>query len=252
MSKYTSGIKYLTVGITLIAQPAFGSSLIPNPLPPALGDETNIPIPSDNIIPLPSSVTPSFTPVTGSPFTGTWVGTGADSPWVDVDTFNGIGSGTRNLDVGITTFDFVTTPLPVGTYFNFSDVDNGSRTSSEQFILEAFDTSGNLITTNWLSEPFSVRGTSNFSELPSSDFNSGTYTIDGMDITGNPSVNFTLTNLEEIGRLVINKQQGNNSFVLLAPTPTEHPTTVPEPTSLLALTAISLICFNYRRKCRLN
>ncbi|GFZ94637.1 hypothetical protein [Okeania sp. KiyG1] len=250
MSKYTNWIKYLPLGITLIAQPAFGSSTcsFPNPLPPALGSNTIIPFPVPNLS-VPCSEAPIYTSPVNSSWTGTWVGTGADLPWRNVGTFNVTGSGTGSGFVGTTTFDFVTNPLPVGTYFNFGDVDNGSATGQEQFILQAFDSSGNLITTNWLSEAFSVRGTSSPTDLPSSGFSSGIYTIDGMNVPGNPLVGFTLASLEEIGTLVIQKNQSNNGFGLRAPTPTENPTDVPETTSLLGLAFIGLMGFIYRRKC---
>ncbi|NER02489.1 MAG: hypothetical protein F6K17_07555 [Okeania sp. SIO3C4] len=249
MTKYTSWIKYLPLGITLIAQPAFGTcSSLPVPSPAPLGDHTNIPLPTPNL-PHPCNAVPTYTSLGG-----TWVGTGADLPWRNVGTFNVTGSGTTNLLVGTTTFDFVTNPLPVGTYFDLGDIDNGTRTRQEQIILKAFDTSGNLITTNWLSEPFRVFDWKTGlipppGELPSSSFSSGTYTIDGKDLPGNPSVVSYLTNLEEIGKLVIQKNQGNNGLILRAPITTENPTDVPETTSLLGLAVIGLMGFIYRRKC---
>ena len=241
-----SWVKGLTLGMVLVTQPAFSQTL------PPLTNENNLPIPSPNITSLPS-VLPTYTP--GNPFTGTW-SLPVASPWLG--TFSGTGNSILDNTVsGTTTYDFTTGlgQLPIGTYFNFADVDGGSG-GGEIFTLQAFDSSNNQIVEPWLSQPISVR--SNIpsqiisSALPSSSFGGGTYTIDGGDENApfNPNVSFTLINLQPISRVIINKQSTFNGFSISAPVQTAK--SVPEPNSSLGLLTFGLIslglCYHRRVK----
>ena len=80
----------------------------------------------------------------------------ADSNWVNQPPFNVDGPLPYSGNSGTTTYEFIGV-FPMGTYFNFSDVDGRG---DERFELRAFDVAGNQITSAWLDtpQPFAVWG----------------------------------------------------------------------------------------------
>lgn len=133
--------------------------------------------------------------------------------------------------IGLTRYDFSTLPtglLPVGTYFAFGDVDGGSSTN-ENFILQAFDAAGALITNAWLDQPIGVNGIGTGpgstilpGNLPGWTWDAGTstYTISGAGVTGgNPSLTVWIQNNTAIGSLAVERTSGFANFSLSAPIP---------------------------------
>ncbi|MFG0257740.1 MAG: hypothetical protein ACF8GE_07565 [Phycisphaerales bacterium JB043] len=188
---------------------------------PLTGSGANLPIPTPNPG-APANQARSIT-TGGSGFTGTWTAP-ALTPWVG--SFSAVGpvpSGISN-PTGITVYDFTSMPtgvLPVGTYFRFGDVDQGS-TTTETFILQAFDSSG-MVTSPWLDAPIGVTGTGiGTTTMPGWSFNTttGAYTIDGSTVIGNPNVALYLPNNTALTMLEIQRTSGFANFSLHAPIPT--------------------------------
>lgn len=201
---------------------------------PLTGSGPNLPIPSPN----PGAPTgQANTLVTSGPgFTGTWTAP-VLSPWIGTySAFGPIPSSNAN-PAGFTRYDFTTLPtgvLPVGTYFWFGDVDGGS-TTTEQFILNAYDSAGALINTPWLDEPFGVNGTGlSPTAMPGWNWDAGTstYTIDGTSVVGNPSIGVWMESNTGIARMDLTRTSNFANFNLWAPVPT------PATSALFALGAL--------------
>jgi hypothetical protein len=190
------------------------------------------------------------------PFIGMWPGLGpnppAAPPWVGV--FQAIGpmphtppagppfTGTAKYDFTVGTGGYAPAALPVGTYFQFDDLDNGSNTS-ETFQLRGFDLAGNPLTTPWLDDPFAATATAVASDMPNYAFVGGLYVFDGSLVPGNPAIRVFLKNNTALGFLEVVRGATTAEFVLAAPP------VVPEPTTLAMLIggAICCACVHRRR-----
>jgi len=187
------------------------------------------------------------------PFTGTWPGAGPNSPaqpqwW---GTFSASGpmphtppSGPNTTGTALYDFTVVTFPngaLPVGTYFAFGDLDNGSG-GGELYRLRAFDSSGQILTP-WLDEPFAASAGATASDMPSYTFNAGVYGFDGSTVPGNPAITFYLKNNTAIERLEVLRTSTFTSFILAAPP-------IPEPASAALLGCGTGACLTLRRRRR--
>lgn len=227
-------LSLITIGTLNLTQSVVAQN--PMPLGSGLVDSgPNLPIPNPN--PTLTFVQPVYIPADdnlGNPFTGTWSSPAA-SDWIG--TFSGTGNNVlTGLNTGTGIYDFSALGgLPIGTYFRGGDLDFGSGTQ-EIFTFEAFDASGNTITSNWLSVPISVGGSTPpivASKMPSWSFDNGTYTFDGTSVPGNPNVFFILINLIEIDKLEITRQSDFGGFSLSAPI--ESNQSVPEGSNLWVL-----------------
>jgi hypothetical protein len=191
---------------------------------PLTGSGANLPIASNT--PPPSQTRAVV--ASGGGWTGSWTAPAA-APWVGSFTATGpIPVGTSNA-TGTTIYDFTSMPLghlSAGTYFRFGDVDGGS-TQNETFTLQAFDASGNLLTTPWLDEPIATTGTGTGGGgaiLPGNTpgwswtAGTGTYFIDGTTVTGgNPTLSNWLESNQDITELIVTRTSGFASFSLAAP-----------------------------------
>ncbi len=178
-----------------------------------------------------------LTPLT----TGKWYAP-AHPNWTGLNSFVVSGPLPQSGNSGTTTYEFLGgDTFPVGTFFNFSDVDGRG---DERFLLTAFDMFGAQITGNWLDVPvpFAVWGTINGpNDMPFYTNTGGVYLIDGNHFpTPNPNVAFTLKNLSpDIHRLEVVKFDNNYGMSICAP--------VPEPTSGV-LGLLSLLGFAVARR----
>jgi hypothetical protein len=226
-----------------LGAPLTGSGLLP--FPGATGDP-----PRDTYQPAgPGS----------GPFTGTWPGLGPNAPasaawW---GTFSATGAmphtppsgpsvtGTAIYDFTLGTGGYAPGALPIGTYFHFGDVDNGSA-SSETFRLTAFDPSLNLITTPWLDTPFAATAGSVPSDLPNYNYAGGVYDFDGNFVPGNPAVSVFLKNNVALGKLIVTRSATTEAFILAAP----PAGIVPEPSSMLLVLGGVFAFLAKPRRCR--
>ncbi len=160
------------------------------------------------------------------PWTGTWSAPALPA-WVG--TFDATGPLPAGTTAGTTDYDFTTTHptgfLPIGTYFQFGDVDFGSGTN-EKFQLRAF-VSSIQISGAWLDETIGISGAGGPTDMPDYSFASGVYTFDGTGVPGNPGVVFYLPSNTAITQLEVIRFSSNENFALWAP--------VPEPSSLILL-----------------
>jgi hypothetical protein len=216
---------------------------------PLTGSGPHLSIPSPNPA-WPPGDPPSRVATTAG-FTGTW-SSPVQPNWLG--TYNATGPIPSSMAAGAVSYDFSTLPLghlPAGTFFVFGDVDQGS-TLSERFDLQAFDSSGNILSTPWLDETHAVTGSgASSSTIQPSDMpewswdapgTSATYVIDGSSISGgNPNVAFALVSNQPIHALELNKATTHNGFVLQAPT------AIPEP-STLVLGSLTLLGLWARRR----
>jgi hypothetical protein len=191
---------------------------------PLTGSGSNLPIASPTTPPAQARTAVA----SGGGWTGSWTAPAA-APWVGSFTATGpIPSGLSN-PTGTTRYDFTSLPLghlSAGTYFRFGDVDGGS-TQNETFTLQAWDTSGNLITTPWLDEPISTSGFGTGGGGAIAPGNTpgwswtagtGTYFIDGTSVTGgNPSISNWLESNTDIAELLVIRTSGFANFSLAAP-----------------------------------
>ncbi len=205
---------------TATAQPLTGSGnhlpLVQSWPPPA--------VPADLALYDPNNLTAGFSGTWGPPATAPVL-----APWVGTyQTVGPIPAGINN-PTGTTLYrDFTGLAagfLPTGTYTYFGDLDAGSATT-EQFTLHAWDPSGSLITTPWLSVPVYSNATDP-NQLPGWSYSSGTYIFDGSTVPGNPSVAFLLETLVDIGQIEVIRSSEWASFGLWAP--------IPEPGTLCLL-----------------
>jgi len=190
---------------------------------PLTGSGSNLPIAS----PTAPAAQGRTAVLGGGGWTGSWTAPAA-APWVGSFSVSGpIPSGTG--PVGFSRYDFTSLPLghlSSGTYFRFGDVDGGSSTS-ENFTLLAFDTSGNLITTPWLEEPVATTGIGTSggviipTDTPGWSWNAGTgeYFIDGAGVTssGNPTISNWLESNTNIAFLEVTRGSAFANFSLAAP-----------------------------------
>lgn len=162
-------------------------------------------------------------------FTGTFPG-GVDPGYGGQFT----GTGPYPAKNGTDTFDFTTLThgsLQAGTMIYFGDLDHGS--GNEDFTLQAFDASHNLISIAWLDSAFYLSGANpgDFIQgsMPEYDWSShpGTYKFDGANVSGNPTVGVWLTLNQDISYLKVTSDTDNASFGIAAP--------APEPGSLLLM-----------------
>jgi len=176
------------------------------------------------------------------PFIGMWPGLGPNPPaqpaWVG--TFQAIGAmphtppagppvtGTAKYDFTIGTGGYAPGALPVGTYFQFDDLDNGSS-SSETFQLRGFDLAGNPLTTAWLDMPFAATVTAVASDMPNYALVGGLYIFDGSLVPGNPTISVFLKNNTALGFLEVVRSATTSEFVMAAPP------VVPEPSAVVLL-----------------
>ena len=184
---------------------------------------------------------------TTGPWTGTWTPP-ALLPWSggSSGTFNATGplpAGTN--PTGTATYDFTLLPngnLPVGTYFRFGDVDDGSSTN-EVYELRAFVGSTQL-TSAWLDETIGVDDFFNLptaAKMPEYSFAAGVYTIDGNNVPGNPGISFVLPSNTAMTKLEVIRFSSFENFSLAAP--------IPEPSTLaLASFGFLALAWGWRRK----
>lgn len=192
------------------------------------GSGLNLPL-SPN--PTFASISPSIISTTAG-FTGTWAAP-ADTPWVG--SFDITGTLPTNGNIGTTTYTFNglnAGALPAESFFYFGDLDGGS--GSESFSLRAWDVSGNLLNL-WLDCTFyqygrSANGTNTpiLSDMPGWAWNAttSTYSFNGFNVSGNPTLGVILQNNQSIFTLEVVKAAGANAFSISAPL-------VPEPSSAL-------------------
>jgi hypothetical protein len=216
--------------LVLLVAPSFGAPLVGTgvlPFPGATGDP-----PRDTYQPI----------ITGpGTFSGTWPGIGpnspAQAPWWG--TFIATGptphtppSGPNSTGTAFYNFSptggYAPGILPVGTYFHFGDLDNGSG-GGETYRLRAFDISSNLITTPWLDIPFAATTGAIAADMPSYTFTPGIYDFDGNPVPGNPTVSVFLKNNTAIAFLEVTRTSTTTSFILAAPP------LVPEPSTLVLM-----------------
>jgi len=192
---------------------------------PLTGAGSNLAVPSPNLgAPLRQGA--ALSPGGGS-FTGTWTAP-ALPDWIGTFSADGPIPAGQVDGPGLTRYDFTALPtgvLPVGSYFAFGDLDGGSATG-ETFILQAFDTSGFLIT--WLDEPFGASGSGTGPGLSivagnmpgwEWDAGTGTYTFTGTTFGGNPSITVWLENNTAIERLAVERTSDFANFSISAPIP---------------------------------
>lgn len=171
----------------------------------------------------------------GGPFTGTW-SVPANPAWIG--TFPATGAMPHTPPVGAPVtgtalYEFSVSggyapgALPVGTYFQFGDLDNGSA-SPENFQLRAFNGTS-LVTTPWLDVPFAASATAVASDMPNYSFIAGVYRFDGSAVPGNPAISVFLKNNIAINGLEVMRSATTTAFVLGAPL------AVPEPSCLALL-----------------
>lgn len=187
----------------------------------------------------------------GGPFTGTW-SVPANTAWVGVFPASGAMPHTPPVGAPVTgtaMYDFslgggyAPGALPVGTYFQFGDLDNGSS-SPENFQLRAFSGTS-LVTTPWLDVPFAATATAVAADMPNYSFIAGVYRFDGSSVPGNPAISVFLKNNVAITGLEVMRSATTTAFVLGAPL------AVPEPSCVvLALCgAVATFAAARRRGC---
>lgn len=213
-----------------------------------------LPLPASNPA-WPIGIAPTYATV-GLTHTGDWTGLGVHPDWDGV--FGMSTPPIPSLSTGETRYDFTTLPLgylPAGTYFAFGDVDGGSS-NPERYDLQAFDSGGSPITTEWLDDTYAVNGSGTggggtilANDLPSWDWdvsNPDSYQLAAsLSPTGNPSVTAVLQTNQPIWGLHLVKPTTHYGFNLLAP-PEGF---VPEP-GTAALVAPAVVAAAWRRRRR--
>ncbi len=234
-------LNHLTVLFTALAiTPAVSAQLV--------GSGAHLPLPSPIQVPQPG-VAPTLGNINHpTSFEGTWSAP-VQTGWQG--TFTASGPVPNNTNLGTTRYDFSTLNaghLPAGTFFNFGDVDLGSG-QNETFTLQAFDSSGGIITTPWLSLPAYTwgfgrnAGDPDLLDMPGWSWtaSTGTYFIDGTTVTGfNPSITVTMLSLFDISELAVVKSSIPNGFSITAPI-------VPAPGALAVLGLAGLATGRRRR-----
>ena len=180
--------------------------------------------------------------VTNVSFDVSW-GNDALAPWQGTAHATGP-TPAGNGPYGTTRLDFTSMPqgeLAAGTFFYFSDLDNGER-----FTLRAYDSSNNMITNSaWLDDVVGVSGfgsgpgnTPSIFDMPSWDLTNGEYTFNDNHQTINPNIAFSLSSNQAISYLEIDRLWWPG-FSLGAPVPT--------PGSLALLSIGGLVASRRRR-----
>jgi hypothetical protein len=242
MSRLTPVLRLSGVLMTL----TFGMAAMAAPL---IGSGANLAIPGPNPG-APNAVPQDLSNVTPGGFDGSW-SPPAFAPWLGTYSAEGpVPSGQTGL-TGLTRYDFSTMPtghLPADSIFVFGDVDGGSFTN-ETFVLNAFDSTGALITTPWLNEPIGVTGIGTGpgqtilpNNMPGWSWNAGLgeYVIDGSTVTGgNPSISVWLDSNTAIASMNLVRTSDFANFNLWAP--------IPEPTSTGAV-LLTILAAGMRRR----
>ncbi len=219
--------------------------------------QLDLPVPTRQGL-TPIGVFPTISSASTDPWTGTW--TASVSPdWIG--TFDGSGSNYpgSNANSGTSIWDFTgvgpspglaNSYLPAGTLFGLGDLDKGSS-KLETITLQARDASGFIITTQWLrlgSVAFVAGSISDRTQasMPrwSWDSTDSTYTFDGTQVPGNPTIYVQLESSVEIGSLNVGKPEVPSNFDLAAPV-------VPEPSSMI-LVALGLAGTAFMVRLRAN
>ena len=169
----------------------------------------------------PAAQTRTITFSDAAGFDAEWT-PGVQPAWLGSFSASGPVPSGNVTPAGSTRYAFSTLPngyLPAGTQFRFGDVDGGS-TTTEMFILQAFDTSGVLITTPWLNDTIGELplGTA-LTQMPGWNFDggTGTYTIDGTTVIGNPTVLAVLESNVNILSMDLERTSNFANFWLAAP-----------------------------------
>lgn len=213
---------------------AFASFLALLSASPALA----IPLVGGGVLPFPGATgdparqTYAAVGAASGPFTGTWTAP-ANAAWIG--TFPATGAMPHTPPVGLPVtgtalYDFsagggyLPGALPVGTYFQFGDLDFGSG-SPENFELRAF-VGTSMVGVPWLDTPFAATATATAADMPSYNFASGIYRFDGSAVPGNPAISVFLKNNMAITSLQVTRSATTTAFVLGAPLQ------VPEPSCL--------------------
>ena len=184
----------------------------------------------------------TYQPVITGPgaFSGTWPGIGPNPPaqtawWGTFIATGPVPHGNTGVP-GTAFYNFSPTGgyapgiLPVGTYFHFGDLDNGSG-GGESYRLRAFDITSTLITTPWLEIPFAATAGSIAADMPSYTHTPGIYDFNGAFVPGNPAVSVFLTNNTPIAFLEVTRNSTTTSFILAAPSAGN----VPEPSTAMLM-----------------
>ena len=223
---YSSVLALLTLSLILTvvsSSPAFAGTLMtsgPLQLP------TNCP--GSGCGNVPPGIFPNVVNNSGN-FTGTWP-SGVDPGYGGQFT----GTGPYPAKNGTDNFDFTTLThgsLQAGTMMTLGDLDDASGTETLTF--QAFNASHTLINSAWLEDAFYVSGAnpSDFTQgsMPEYKWTSGTgtYSFDGANVLGNPTIGVWLTTNTDIAYLTVTSDTDFASFGIAAPTP--------EPGSLVLL-----------------
>jgi hypothetical protein len=160
---------------------------------------------------LPSSTgtsvgAPGVSPV-NSGLNYTW-GAPANSAWHGTYTASAVSTA------GFISFNFSGVGagfLPANTYLRMSDLD-----SNEDWTLAAWDTSGNPVTTHWLTDAVYLGGANpaDFIQayMPSWTMTSGVYQFTGESITGNPTLLYVLQTGQALSRIELTRNNVSNSI----------------------------------------
>lgn len=224
---------------------------------PLTGSGAHLPVPAPNPA-WPPGVSPTQVQ-TGPTFTGVW-GAGTHPDWAGGGGYSAVGPIPGAFATGSIFYDFTTMPLgylPAGTFFIFGDVDGGSG-NPERFHIEAFDSVGSTITTEWLggagaNPVYAVRPTGGTggggavlpTDTPGWDWNvtqPNEYLITGATVgPANPNVAVALETTQPIYRMLLEKPTTHYGFGMQAPA-------VPEPACAGLLAALGAVLVTRRSR----
>lgn len=192
---------------------------------PLMGSGAHLPLSNPVQVPQPGMPYTTSNIIHPTSFNGTWAAP-VSAPWVG--TFSASGPVPGNGNVGTTVYNFSSLAagrLPIGTYFNFGDLDSGSL-GGERFILKALH-QGFALNLPWLNVPTYVwgagrgpAGVPTALDMPGWSWDPflAQYEFDGSTVTGfNPTISFTMVSNSQFNTLVVTKFSGFNGFSLSAP-----------------------------------